>query len=153
MGNVGKSNWQVNVEVLDPTTVNDWVPSEGDLRGIKDSKVSGFARYAELYGSLQEDSGFLGSLSEGEEKRIREAADVDQGLILRSRRLQRDPVTRVPENFAAIDRTPESDRFFGEDKVEPETVTVLDRMEKVDRGREGVDYKTSKAVPIKMLRR
>lgn len=154
----------VSVEWLDRNAVEDWTPSEKELSGIGNSKASGFARYAELYGDVYEDQGrfpvenifpssggFLDSLTELERQRIVEAADPSTSLPDPRRRIHRDPVSRVPENFAAIDRTSESDRFYGKDKVS-ETDVVLERMKHVDRGRERVDYRVSKAVPIKIVR-
>jgi len=146
----------VTVEYVERPMVGDWVPGERELGGTENSAASGFARYAEMFGEMHGDQamypieGTIGPPSPQEEARILEAASDDQSLM--GRRVERDPLTRVPENFAAVDRLPESDKFFGQDKIVPETDAVLERMKDVDRGRERVDYKASKAVPIKIMR-
>lgn len=145
----------VTVEYVERPKVDDWIPGEQELKDAN-SAATGFARYAEMYGEIHEDQGMypiehvLGAPSPQEEAHILAKASDDQSLM--GRRVERDPLTRVPENFAAVDRLPESDKFFGQDKIVPETDAVLERMKDVDRGRERVDYKTSKAVPIKIMR-
>lgn len=146
----------VTVEYVERPNAGGWVPGEDELADIENSAASGFARYAEVYGEEYQDQAMYpieritGPPSPMEEKRILEAAAADQGLM--GRRVQRDPFTRVPENVAEVDRMSESDKLYGKDKIVQETDAVLERMEHVDSGREGVDYKTSKAVPIKIIR-
>jgi len=148
----------VHVEVLDRHSAGDWSLSEQDVAEVANGKPSGFARFAEMYGDTFRDQnrfpieGTLGTISKAEESRILEAADGKQGLMGVGRRVQRDPVTNIPENIAEIDRMSESNMFFGKDKPEAETTTVLERMKHVDRGREKVDYRTSTAIPIKIMR-
>jgi len=147
---------EVDIEWLE-RPADDWVPNESELADTVGSDMSGFARYAALYGDQHPDQARFpieSSLPTPEmEKRILEAADANETSPDPRRRIHRDPVTQVPENFAAVDRMSESDSFFGKDKVEPETDAVLQRMKHVERTRERVDYKTSKAMPIKVIRR
>lgn len=141
------------IEWLDPNTVEDWVPDDSELVGSERSGMSGFGRHAQMYGDQYEEQARFPIESSLNEQRIIEAADPNATMPDPRRRIRTDPVTRVPENIAEVDRLPESDSFFGKDKPEAETTTVLDRMQNVDRVRERVDYKASKAVPIKVVRR
>lgn len=153
---MGKS---VSVEFLDPNMVEDWVPDEVQLKGTEGGSMTGFARYAEMYGGQYGDQArfpieaSMGPISDVERKRIIEATDPNASMPDPRRRIHRDPDTYIPENVAEVDRLSESDSFFGKDKVEPETDAVLERMKHVDRVKESVDYKTSRAVPIKVIRR
>jgi len=132
--------------------VDNWI---SDLEVPEGGKESGFAEYVERMGGLQEGDLYpiehvADVLSPSEERKIIESRDAASARIAR---VHKDPVSGVPDNWAAMDRLPESDKFFGKDKDISETETAMNRAEQVDRGRERVDYKKSKAVPIKMVRR
>lgn len=141
------------VEWLDPNSVEDWVPDASELVGAEASGLSGFGRHAQVFGDEYTEQARFPIESRLDEKRIIEAADPNAAMPDPRRRIKTDPVTRIPENVAEVDRMSESDNFFGADKVVPETDAVLERMKNVDRTRERVDYGASKAMPIKVIRR
>lgn len=144
---------ETQIDWLDPAMVEDWVPDESDLIGTESSGLSGVGRHMELYGDQYKEQARFPIEASLDEKRIIEAADPNATMPDPRRRIKTDPVTRIPENVAEVDRMAESDNFFGKDKAESETATVLERMQTVDRVRERVDYKNSKAMPIKVIRR
>ena len=150
----GSRGQDTTVEFIEPTRdVYDWAPDDNDIPN--DGKLSGFGAYKDRFGEQQEEDSLYPidymtkeALSPAEERRILLSKDAASERLAR---IHRDPVTRVPENFAAVDRMPESDSFYGNDKTEAETTTTMNRAKDVDRGMERVDYKKSKSVPIKMI--
>ena len=151
----GSRGQDTTVEFIEPTRdIIDWAPGDNDVPN--DGKPSKFAAWQELNGEMQEEDSLYPidymtrtEMSPAEERRIL-LNSKDAGRA-RLARVHIDPVTRVPENFAAVDRMPESDSFYGNDKEEAETTTTMQRAKNVDRGMERVDYKKSKSVPIKMV--
>ena len=151
----GSRGKEVKSELIDISDVDDWLPDERDIPD--GGKPSGFAAHAEMHGDLNsyEDEYPIDRLSRTNAVPLdaKSLMSRDDAARKRVARVHIDPVTHVPDNFAAIDRMPESDRFYGKDKEEAETTDAMERAEKVDRTMERVDYKSSKSVPIKMIRR
>jgi len=143
----GSRGQDTEVTVVNPPP-DDWIPT--DLSIPERGRETGFAEFYRMYKSAYESDTDTypveGMLDESEYKRILEAAEKQTDRF----RVSRDPVTKVPNNWAAIDRQPDSDKFFGDNK-EPETDAALNRIQFIEQPKEKVDYKTSKAVPIKFL--
>ena len=140
-------------EVTDPDSdANlDWAGGLGQVRESEYKAI--FAKFASKFGGGFSESSFpmesyMGdSLSPAEEERILRIAKEEET------RVRQDPVTKVPSNWAAVDRTPESDSFFGKDKDLQDTEKVLERQHQNERGREKVNYQKSESIPIKLVQR
>lgn len=154
-GSQGKA---IQVEEIDYTDqflqAENWVE---DLAGPATGPMSGFGKWEKDYGPIEDQRRFpvdhmLGPLTEVEEKRI--LAEESRGSNFMSEaRVTRDPVTRIPDNVAEQDPRAESDAFFGSDKYPRQFDNVMKRYDDVDRTQEQVDYPTSTAMPIKVIRR
>jgi len=136
----------------------NWIPNDIDIVDPREpgaSILTGFGERTQL-AERTSDSRFFpiehafGELTENDRMDILQKAAQGDPL---ARRIRRDPVTRIPENTSWADPTAESDKFYGADKHPKQFDPVLDRMKTVDRGRERVDYRSSKAIPIKVVRR
>lgn len=157
----GSQGKEIRAEVIDYTDefiqAEDWVR---DLADTGEGPRSGFGKWESNNGELYSSAApgrfpvehMLGPLSDAEEKQLRTSEDRGSGLMS-SARVSRDPVTRIPENVAEQDPRAESDSFFGSDKYPRQLDNVMKRYDEVDRPREQVDYKDSKAIPIKVIRR
>lgn len=155
----GSQGREVREDVIDYAQPDNWLPD--DIDRVDPSEpgsgvATGFGRWMQIEGSLLQSSfparSSFGSLSPNEEHRILEVTEREQQLMSEAE-VKRDEVTRIPDNVSWQDPQAESDKFFGGEKRPRELAQVLDRMKEVDRGREQVDYRKSKAIPIKILRR
>jgi len=157
----GSQGKEIRAEVIDYT--EEFIQAEDWVRDLDDTGAgprSGFGKWesnnAELYDSAAPGrfpvEHMLGPLSAVEEKQLRTSEDRGSGLM-NSARVARDPVTRIPDNVAEQDSRSESDTFFGSDKYPRQLDNVMKRYDEVDRTQEKVDYKDSKAMPIKVIRR
>jgi hypothetical protein len=150
----GSMGQDVEVEYLEVPIV-DWIPSERDIPD--GGPETGFGKWSKtngpLYSEAEESDRFPieRSLDLNEQKRIIQAAEQQEDLQW-VRKIKQDPVTRVPDNWAAVDRQPDSDKFYGRNKEEAETTTVLERMQDTPRTREKVNYNTGKSMPIKFIK-
>ena len=150
----GSMGQHVEVEYLDAPIV-DWVPSERDIPS--GGPETGFAKFRRENSSLYNEEEELDrfpierSLDINEQKRIIQTAEQQEDLQW-VRKIKHDPVTRVPDNWAAVDRQPDSDKFYGRNKEEAETTTVLERIKDTPRTKEKVNYNTGKSMPIKFIK-
>jgi hypothetical protein len=156
----GKQTKTEFVEDPDLENWEDWVPGdidrieEGDPLRRYANVPSKFGMWADRYAQVADTRQFpvesmFGELSEEEEKRVLERASQRDPF---GSRVRRDPVTRIPENVSWADPLSESDKFFGEEKYPRQFERTLNRMEQVDRKQERVDYRSSRAIPIKVVR-
>lgn len=155
----GSQGKEVRAEVIDYTDqflqAENWVNNDLDDSGS--GPMSGFGKWEKVNEGIEDQGRFpidhiLGSLSEEEERHIAEA-ERRGGNLMSEARVERDPVTRIPSNVAEQDPRAESDKFFGSEKYPRQFDNVMKRYDEVDRGTEQVDYKSSKAIPIKVVRR
>jgi hypothetical protein len=147
-GSFGK---QIHVEEITPPDLRDkdnWFRDD-EVVPVNGPK-SGFAKYESMRGSQESDYDRYPIERQldpiAEEKRILAAA----ARVEQADRILKDPETNIPTNWAATDKQPESDKFYGRNK-EPETNTVMKRMKDVDRKKEKVDYNKAKSVPITFI--
>jgi hypothetical protein len=154
----GSQGKDVREEIIDYTNrftqAEDWV---GNLSGTDEGPASGFGRWEDTYSETESLGRFpidhmLGSLSDAEEKQLLQS-EGRGGNLMSKARVTRDPVTLIPDNIAEQDPRAESDAFFGSDKYPRQLENVMKRYDDVDRMQEQVDYKDSKAMPIKIIRR
>jgi len=132
----------------------NWVT---DLSDTDTGPASGFGKWEDVNGPIEGQRRFpidhmLGPLSTAEEKQLLATEDRG-GSLMSAARVTQDPVTRIPDNVAEQDPRSESDVFFGSDKYPRQLDNVMKRYEDVDRTQEQVDYRDSKAMPIKVIRR
>ncbi len=155
----GSQGKDVRAEIIDYTDrflqAENWVT---DLVDTGDGPKSGFGKWennnADLYGDQRRFpvEHILGPLSAVEEKQLRDTEDRG-GDLMSEARVSRDPVTLIPSNVAEQDTREESDKFFGSDKYPRQFDNVMKRYDDVDRTQEQVDYRDSRAIPIKVIRR
>lgn len=157
----GSQGKEIRAEVIDYTEefiqAEDWVR---DLTDTGEGPRSGFGKWESNNAALYDSAApgrfpvehMLGPLSASEEKQLRTSEDRGGGLM-GTARVERDPVTRIPDNVAEQDPRAESDAFFGSEKYPRQFDNVMKRYDEVDRTQEKVDYKDSKAIPIKVIRR
>jgi len=156
-GSQGREQYE---DVIDYTKPNDWLSD--DIGQVDPSDpgagvATGFGKWMQTEGSIYDQRSFpvehvLRAPNPVEERHILAAAAGDSRLMSQAE-VKRDPLTRIPDNVAWQDPQAESDRFFGGEKYPRQLDRTLDRMREVDRGPERVDYKKSKAIPIKFIRR
>jgi len=156
----GSQGQEVREERIDYVPSDDWLPD--DIDRVDPSEpgsgvATGFGKWMQTEGSVYDQGRFpiessLGSLSPNEERRLLDVTNGERRLMSQAE-VKRDEVTRIPDNVSWQDPQAESDKFFGSEKRPRELDQVLDRMKEVDRGKEQVDYRRSKAIPIKVLRR
>ena len=151
----GSQGKQVHVVEINPPSLrdnDDWFPADEEVPFT--GPQTGFATY-EAERSGQDSLDYERYPIErqldpiAEEKRILAAAD----RIAQAERVLQDPKTKLPSNWAATDRLSESDKFYGKDKQEAETTTVMERMKHIDRTKEKVNYDKAKVVPITFIGR
>lgn len=156
----GSQGQEVREEIIDYDRPDDWL--DDDIDQVDPSEpgsgvATGFGKWMKTEGSLLDQRRFpientSGSLSPDEERRLLDITNGEQRLMSEAE-VRRDDVTRIPDNVSWQDPQAESDKFFGSEKRPRELDRVLDRMKEVDRGKEQVDYRKSRAIPIKVLRR
>lgn len=154
----GSQGKNIQVEEIDYT--NQYIQAENwmrDLGGESVGPMSGFGRWEKVNEGIEDQRRFpvdhmLGPLSDAEEKQLLASESRSRDNSVEAR-ITRDPVTRIPDNVAEQDPRAESDAFFGSDKYPRQFDNVMKRYDEVDRPQEKVDYPTSKAIPIKVIRR
>lgn len=153
----GSQGKEVRVERVDYTDrflqAEDWVE---DLGGPATGPQSGFGKWESVNAEIEDQrrlpvDHMLGPLTDVEKKQLL-ASEGRGGSLMNEARVTRDPVTLIPENVAEQDPRAESDVFFGSDKYPRQFGNVMKRYDGVDRTQEQVDYRDSKAIPIKVIR-
>jgi len=159
-GSQGQEVSEERIDYVQKEQYEDWLPDDID-RVSSDTPGSGvatgFGRWMQTEGSFRDQRHFpienaFRPLDPNEESRLLAGTKNEQRLMSEAE-VSRDEVTRIPDNVSWQDPQAESDKFFGSEKRPRELDQVLDRMKEVDRGKEQVDYRRSKAIPIKVLRR
>jgi hypothetical protein len=160
-GSQGQEVREETIGYAEKAQFEDWLPDDIDQVDAGEpgsGTATGFGRWMRTEGSLQDQRRFsientLGPLNPNEERRILDAAPEREQRLMSQAEVSRDEVTRIPDNVSWQDPQAESDRFFGSEKRPRELDRALDRIKDVDQGKEQVDYRKSKAIPIKVLRR
>lgn len=154
----GSQGKNIQVEEIDYTDrytqAENWVE---DLSYERGGPTTGYGRWEKVNEGLEDQRRFpvdhmLGSLSNVEEKQILASEGRIRDNTVEAR-VTIDPVTRIPDNVAEQDPRAESDAFFGSDKYPRQLDNVMKRYDEVDRPQEKVDYPSSTAIPIRVIRR